>query len=241
MCLSLYLYSSRNYLAFVVGIGFSSLFRPGMVFVAFGEYLAQQKTSLIRRLLTGLIISIVFIFSLYYLTSYFELLLRPGRLEVIFNSLNFLGLESNSPFLIFYGIAFIMFPILLMYQPTPFFLLSNTKDPFLIGWSDLSFSALLIFPVISLYVFYCVINFVKRFKGDIFFRLSYIYFFLLSVSFIFLTLRHRFTVYAFLISGAVIWLNQQLRRQKNMSLIFATSAYSAAFIVGLLLNAIKNT
>ena len=233
--LCFYLYASGKLSRYLHALTLIGFFRPIFVGLAGLELFNNtQKINLLGKVFWLILISVIFLFIFDSTVIYLSLFFNSERWDSILNAYGMSWMLDSRLlyFLIPLLMPFIIFClfIFLAFQPSLFFINTASENYYLTPWSDLIFSANLTLPFISLYLFKSSMSFFKSFSKDIFYRISFLYCMFISISFLFMTLRHRFIVTYIIIAGSlVMW-----GKIKNHSLKLSNSNYFMCFLFGVL-------
>jgi hypothetical protein len=237
VALSIFFYVwGRSLYSFILLL-FASLFRSVMVlnFIAEFVYRNFNKTVLLKIFTLVFIILSVGLFWLLF-SDILDIFFLDTRVLISLGKINIFGFSDNSIILWLLGFCFVLLvPIIIMFQPTPFFIVSDHLDVYQLPWSDLVPSGLLTLPILSVYVIHSYTRIFNSLRNDIFLRFTFIYYFILSASFMFFTLRHRFSMAYLLLVGACIFLEDirvnKVRLSFNQTLFYFVCGGFISYLV----------
>lgn len=215
----------------------AGIFRSLLVVLGMVETLYNRKNLMVleRALIFALVGFFVYL-NLDHVLDYIYIFFNEEKLNrILFDIYGLNSIPDISvffvPILLIFGLLFcIAGSIFIIFQPTPFFLNPDLGDQYLHSWSDLTIAGIVSFPLISIYVVYCNKNFFSSIRNDLFFRFSFVYNSILILSFLFLTLRHRFVVsYVFICGALHLWW-----RIKNSQVKISMPSLVGSFLISLM-------
>ena len=239
--LAIFFYIWGRPLYFFVILSLASFFRSVMILNFIAEFAYRNLN---KRIYIKLIAIIFFIFSAgifwYLFSDILDVFFVDTRVIYVLGKLNIFGYGDNSIILWLMGVGFVLLvPIIVMFQPTPFFSVSDQSDVYQLPWSDLVLSGLISLPILSLYVIHAYTQIISSIKNDVLFRFTFVYYFILSASFMFFTLRHRFSMAYVLLVAACIFLEEIRTRKVKLSFIQVIFYFSAGGFISYLVGYTK--